>query len=493
VDIAVIGALGLSFAVALASWRAGLLLVLLTGFVQDPWRKLIEGEPVYLTGLVGGVFAIVAIAMALRRVLPRLETVQGWRRTLRRPVMVFVGVVAVQALLAFGRSGNIWFALLGLAGYLAPLPAALVGYHFAGNERGVRTFLVWYVTLVLATSAGIYLSFAGFDWTTLRQVGPGLLVFSQGTLLEVHTGFWRSPEIAAWHAGTAVCFLMVLGTLERRPGVKTLIAGFVIYLVGAVLLTGRRKMLVEAVVFITLYAGLFAYMRHSARRLAVLVVLVGLTGAFALDFLEPSDTRLGPYLRHGTSGFLDAPGRVEMLGLGSVRWAINRHGLFGVGAGIGSQGAQHFGGGASAVGGAAEAGLGRIVTELGLPGLLVIIWLVLSLGRLTWSSIGRGPSASRSRLEYGLAAFVAANALTFLVASQVFGDIFVLLILGWTVGLLLGCLHQERRGVVFRTFSAAGSGLTGWASCHWRHQLTHPTARDRTAEHDAPATGEQRA
>jgi hypothetical protein len=111
------------------------------------------------------------------------------------------------------------------------------------------------------------------------------------------------------------------------------------------------------------------------------------------------------------------------------------------------------------VGGGAEGGLGRIVTELGLPGLFVIVWLVLSLGLFTWRSIGRGLSGSRASLQSGLAAFVAANAVTFVVTSQVFGDIFVLLILGWTVGLLLRSLREHRAGVPLRTLQRKAAAV----------------------------------
>jgi len=54
----------LAVGIALADWRKGLLACIAVGFVQDPLRKLWPGEPVYLTALVGVVFAAAALGAA---------------------------------------------------------------------------------------------------------------------------------------------------------------------------------------------------------------------------------------------------------------------------------------------------------------------------------------------------------------------------------------------------------------------------------------------
>jgi hypothetical protein len=420
----------------------GLLITLLTGFLQDPLRKLSETEPVLLTGLVAGTFAVTLGSAVLRRGLPRPNKIYGWRDGLSMPVMAFVLIVCVQVVHTAVRTGNPILAVIGLLGYLSPLPAAWVAYRLGRDSGGIRVAISCYVVLVVLISTGVYLSFFGYDWSVLRQVGQGLRVFSQGRLLEVHPGFWRSPEVAAWHAAAGICFLVMLWTMAKRWTTRPLIVGLMLYLIGAGLLAGRRKMLVEVVVFAVGYWALLAYYRHGATRVAALAMVAGVLGApIAIEILEGSVGRLDPYVRHGVSGFRDAPQRFEMLGLGSVQWAIHQHGLLGVGAGSGIQGAQHFGGGTSLVGGTTEGGLGRVMTELGLPGLLALGWLAVALARLIWRSLAR-PAGGEGfeTARYGLAAFLAANLVAFVVASQVYGDLFVLLILGWTVGMLIGSL-----------------------------------------------------
>jgi hypothetical protein len=213
-------------------------------------------------------------------------------------------------------------------------------------------------------------------------------------------------------------------------------------LLGAAFLTGRRKVLVEIVLFLAAYWASLAYARAGARRVVGVAAMVALIAWLALSqLLEPEEIgpRLAPYVRHGATGFADAPDRFSSLGLASVGWAFDQYGLAGAGAGTGSQGGQHFAGEAELVGGAAEGGLGKVTAELGLPGLLAAAWVLTALVWALWRGRAEAQrlSPELAALRYGLLAFLGANAVTFIVASQVYGDLFVLLLLGWSVGFVL--------------------------------------------------------
>jgi uncharacterized membrane protein YidH (DUF202 family) len=157
------------------------------------------------------------------------------------------------------------------------------------------------------------------------------------------------------------------------------------------------------------------------------------------------DNQLNPYVQRGVTVFGEAPDRLSALGLGSVVVdSIRRFGFLGGGLGIASQGSQHFGRSGDMTGYSAEGGLGKITTELGVPGLAVILVLV-GLGARFFKRLihrmRRAPALS-SRFVYGIVALVVANTVTYLVAAQVFGDPFVLLILGLCVGFLLA-IHDR--------------------------------------------------
>ncbi len=434
-------ALVLALGVALVDWRKGLLACIAVGFLQDPLRKLWPGEPIYLTALVGVLVAVVALGAAYRGQLLAINATAEWRH-LRWPVAAFCLVVVGQAVRTLAEHQSVKLAVLGLMAYLAPVTAAAVGYAFAHSAPMLKRFLICYVMFAVAAATGVYLAFLGYDWQVLEQVGSGLILFAQGLRLDLYPGFMRGPEIAAWHAAAGVCVLMILGSTTKRPVGRLAAAALIFLLLGAAVLTGRRKVLVEIVLFLAAYWGWLACARAGARRVVGVAALAALIAWLALpQLLEPEDIgpRLQPYVLHGATGFADAPDRFSSLGLASMGWAFDQYGLAGAGAGTGSQGSQHFAGEAELVGGAAEGGLGKVTAELGLPGLLAGAWVLTALVWALWRgrAEARQLSPELAALRYGLLAFMGANAVGFVVASQVYGDLFVLLLLGWFIGFVL--------------------------------------------------------
>jgi hypothetical protein len=155
--------------------------------------------------------------------------------------------------------------------------------------------------------------------------------------------------------------------------------------------------------------------------------------------LGQMDVRYQRYLERGATVGADISERAQGLGFAPVQWAIEGYGWLGGGLGIASQGAQHFGGGADVYGGAGEGGLGKITAELGVPGLLVAVWLGVAALWYGWQVLlfCSRRSAAVTRLACGLVALLVANFAVFFVATQVFGDLFVLLSLGLVSGFFL--------------------------------------------------------
>ena len=152
------------------------------------------------------------------------------------------------------------------------------------------------------------------------------------------------------------------------------------------------------------------------------------------------------------SVFGDIPERFNNLGLASIGWAYNRYGLLGAGLGSGSQGTHNFGAQAQ---GASEGGLGKIWLELGAPGFVIIAWLALAFTRHLWGilKLVSRQSVPHSRMAFGLASFLVANVAAFSIATQVFGDIFVLLLIGAALGGLLAMPLLAERALQRRVLS----------------------------------------
>jgi hypothetical protein len=391
------------------------------------------------------------------------KPIHSWNNALRIPLALFVLLVLVQTIVGFINTGSAIIAGIGLLAYLAPLPAILLGYQFSRSAGDIIKLIKFYVLGSILIVSGVYLSYLGYDWKTLVSVGEGLIAFAPtGEKLVLYSGFFRSPEIAAWHAAAAVCGLITLSVAIRGQTIIKLAAGAVVpFLLGVLLLTGRRKFLVEIFLFLSSYGLLLVWSQRNAIKSAALMrlALIFATGVAAASVgyiyfaSDVTATNVRPYYARGASVQQDVGERVSIVTIPSFQYVIAQNGVLGSGAGTGSQGAQHFGGGSRIVGGAAEGGLGKVLAELGVPGLALLLWLAISLARYLWSVLAviKEGDPQLSKLALGLLAFLVTNGFVYAIAHQVFGDPFILIILGFFLGFVMAMPRIVQRQQVFAT------------------------------------------
>lgn len=450
------GILFLAAALAFNDWRLGLTLCAATAVFQDVMRKLTPNEPAYFVLFAGVVFAAAAVGAMMRGKRLTPNVIQGWKSQMGQPFTLFLVLVALQAAHSLARFGIPQMTVIGLMVYLAPIPAIVFAYQFALRKgvAGMRLWMWSYVLIAGAALSGVYLEYLGYDWPALGEIGLGLTIYDVGTVLKAFSGFFRSSEIAAWHTAAVSCFLFILLigrriTLPRLALALTLVA----LLASLGVLTGRRKMLVVVTVFVFAYLFLVAWFQNRSTRPAVFAAAAGLLAYVAVvGMMTPdggkSETRymkLDPSQRYqqytvrGKSVFGDIPKRFDELGVQPVMWAVQGFGVFGAGLGTGSQGVQHVAETSAINRGAAEGGLGKITMELGLPGLFLLAWLAWAFSRYVRKLLAAVTRLSHqhARIAYGLVAFLIANTASFSVATQAFGDIYVLMMMGWAVGFLL--------------------------------------------------------
>ena len=435
--------------IALVDWRKGLFAMVVVAFLQDPARKLDFDRPVYFTLLVGVVFAIAYLrAQVDTRFVP--GQLPGWKHFMRTPFTLLVVVLAAQAAQALVVYGKPIIVGIGALSYLAPLPALFAGYHFAlkRGRTGIEALLSWYLIAALLVAPGVVLEYAGFDWQVLGDVGEGFKIYEKEAVLTAHSGFFRASEMAAWHLATAVCFLLLLSSL-RRIAIKrvVLVIAVIVGLLAIGMLTGRRKIFVEIALFISVYASLLSFFGKGGAKLALGAIIGGLVSYLLVIGLiddqsiapDSSSVAFQRYAERTATVTYGVAERFFGLGLEPVEWAIDRFGWFGGGLGVASQGAQHFGGGAEVFGGAGEGGLGKITAELGVPGLAIVLWFAFAAVRYGWSVLlfVSDRSSAVARLAYALVAFLVSNLAVFFIATQLFGDLFVLLMLGLVSGFFI--------------------------------------------------------
>ena len=434
--------LGVCCVLSFVSGRYWLGSILLIGFLQDPVRKFVPNEPVYFVVLVGVLFAFILMSQLAKYGFKQsIEPFEKWTSKLRMPITLFLIVLFLQFANSFFSYGNFTMSSIGLISYIAPLLAIVIGYSSVNSVADIRKFMKIYSAVGIALSLSVFLSFSGFDLQLFKEVGAGLKIYDQGTVLRSYSGFMRTGEIAAWHLATSACFLIILlVTSDKKP---LILVAIVLCLVIAISLTGRRKMIMLISLFCVFFIISYLYYRQTinskyaiASIVAMLIVWLGVEVFFPSNY---DGSEFENYLVRGTSVYGNSLTRFIDLGLGPLNWAIQRVGILGGGLGIASQGSKLFGA-VNVAGGSGEGGLGKIVVELGIPGLLVIFWLVVRfagyLNRLFSLSAQGFVPRNIMPIVIGISAFLAVNALTFTIATQVYGDVFILLMLGLLSGFL---------------------------------------------------------
>ena len=435
--------LGLLFADG--NWRGSLLYSVVIGFLRDPLRKLTPDQPALFVGL--SLLGLLAGALILiQRVggvnLSRLFSGYRWLIPL---IQALAGLVALQSLVSLLNGRPLFVVGIGIGFYAAPLIAAWCGYYLALAPRNVIRFLRLFVGMSLLFTISILAAYSGYQSPLFAEVGLGMQIHVSelGAYVQGLCGLWRSSELAAWSLGAACCFLMILAISSRNPTVITTFSVLMVALLVISTLTGRRKVVVLVAGFLAFYALLLAWRGDSRSKYSVLIG-GGTAGVLLLLLsfsLEESlgSSSLGVFVRR-TGGVWDQLAtRWQSLGVNVIGAALTDGGLLGAGVGATAQGARTLGLETGLSSWAAEGGLGKITLELGLPGILLVLLISLNLVILFGRIItGLQQAAPAYRLlNIGLIAFLASNIPNFAVASQVYGDPFVLSVLGLSAGFVL--------------------------------------------------------
>jgi hypothetical protein len=450
----VLGVVGAVVLLGLFDWRKALYAVVAVGFLQDVVRKLAPGQSVVYTVMVVGAFAGVLAGAIRAGELARFGEVLRWFPRLRAPLAVFAFIVIVQSGVTVYRTGNWILGGLGLLSYLSPLVAIVVGQRAFSSPESMLHWLHGYALLALAVAVSVAAQFAGVASPLFRSIGLDS-VYGVGGRIQMMCGLMRSSEIAAWHLGIGASLLVAFAVGARGRRAQVLTFSAMIFLLATVFLTGRRKMLAEFVLYVLFLAIFLLGIRGGASRLFRYLPTAGIL-AFAgssLLILTGKLDRMMPYLDRGLSVVGESGARFQWMTFGSLSYIVAENGIFGSGAGTGAQGSQYYGGGVRWIGPGAEGGAGKLLAELGVPGALAAVWLAIAIARALRRivHIARSVRPETARLYFGVAALFPANLAVFLTAHQVFGDPFVVLMLG----LLLGATLALPRHAYFEQCAAA--------------------------------------
>lgn len=434
------------------NWRGGLVVTFVIGFLQDPLRKITPGSPSTMVGLVLVAFVLCLLVMFdktggrldLRAMFWTVPAVQEW-------VPLYFAMIAGQAVNSYLRFGDMTLTGLGIAFYTAPAIGLWAGYLIGCNPTLLRRLVVTYVVLCTIFAITVFLDFRGVQNPLFKEVGGGIMITFEGFSAQGASGLWRTSEVAAWHLAAGACLSVTLALSSQRRDSQILfliLAAFFAYLT---IPTGRRKGLVMVLAFVALYLLLFSRKATPASREQVFSSVLGSAAmayaGYALFLISVKGDSFNLYLNRTATAKDDLFGRFNDQGILALTRGLEVSQGFGLGVGAGanlgnlklSAAAQAQRQSIQSLSYVSEGGGGRLVSELGLPGLVVGGGLAYLIGLSLWRNfnmLNRLPSKI-AFLMLGLIAFGLANILFFFSAAQVYSDPFILILMGICFGSFL--------------------------------------------------------
>ena len=426
-------------------WKGAVLFTILAGFLQDPIRKG--------SGIDSSYFAAMSLFFFILTFFILRSKFKDWNLELicwPNPIVIsllpaFFYLLVLQGLNSFARFGDIRLTIIGILFYIIPLISLWVGYRIGSDLKFLKQVLIFYVGLCVITGLSILLSIYGIENNLLQEVGAGIEITGTG---RGFPGLWRTSEIAGWHLAAGASFSFILGMTESKrlkQSVYFLISCALSFLT---ITTGRRKALGLVLIFLAMYILYYALSVKSSKLTKafgslVCVLAISLT-SYGLVFSSDVQSTLEPFFdRSSTLTVEESQDRLRVQGIGAILRGLQVAGPLGFGVGVGSNtGTTDIGterANIQSVVYVSEGGGGRLIIELGGIGITFLIFLfsqiVILYVRIFYLSAGL--ISIGSDILSGLALFTLANAFTFLSASQLYSDPFVLIILGLSSGGIL--------------------------------------------------------
>lgn len=430
-------------AVAVWRWRWGVAAAILIGLVQDPLRKLTPGTPglyamssvpVWLSALAG---AWMEGATRVRAFLARFPRVG-------QAMIIFAAYLPLPAALSAGYGRNtIAITALGALIYGSMFLMLCSGWRYALRPADTSRLLAFYARATAVMLIGGPLNYLGwnerFAAIGTEALGHIWVTHRTGEAVYMLAGFFRSPDVMGWHAATVFMIAIVLA-IRARGSARLAWIGLAVWGALNVWLCGRRKMVSMLPVFLVVYLAL-GFRFHGIRRWAFSAAMAALA-VFIGWHVVTTYIRADAVERFYLTTLREADDSLRGHAVDSVWETIRQAGFWGYGLGMGQQGIHHIKAEMPRLW--QESGPSKLVAELGVPGAVLFLWLLVRLGLTAYHVVGRAAGSALFAETAGIFAILAANLVAGLVSAQIFGDPFIALLMALMLGILLSAADLSK-------------------------------------------------
>jgi len=430
---------GIATLFSIKDWRRGIYLMILIGIVKDPVRKMIPGAPAYLALATVPVWAGILIGAFIEN--PGLwHDFRNSYRKLTTAIIIFLVSLLPAALKSATYGTGSWqVTLIGFFSYSSLIFGLFIGYIYPKYKEDIKKILIFYCIVNAIMLIGTPLEYLGVakGWDALGTdalKGKWVHYGVYGYVIHLVSGFYRSPDVMGWHACTMsmLAIMMALQSSVKQRYFWVIIAGW--GLMGGIL-CGRRKMIFMLPAFASILCLLYWNLpkRIKFSTLLAVILISSSTGVLIYHKMGPSTAIEKYYMQDPRVVF----GRVEAHGYRSLITTYRQSGIFGEGLGTATQGIHHLN--VTKPRTWQEGGLGRILVELGIPGFLCFLFLGFALVTTMWRLVAKqiDPSSTEFILRAGLISLIAANAVSFVVSHQIYGDPTIVCFFSVLIGFVL--------------------------------------------------------
>lgn len=472
--------IGIFSILAVLDWRKGVYLLIALGCLQDPIRKMVPGVPAVLVLATVPVWCAILIGAFTSTSSPWSRFSSSFPSLMKAIGWFLVSLVPAAVISATYGTGSWKLTLVGLFSYFSFVAGMLIGFCFPRKLNDVVRLMAFYCIctsfLLIGTPLDYFGIASGSAVLGTEAFGTEWIRYTGGSYIELYAGFFRSPDVMGWHAA-ATCMLAATLALAAKTRQRRLFwIAVAIWGGAALLLCGRRKMVLMLPAFALIAtwvwtgstAGVLHRMRGAIAGLAILLVV----GLVVYNIVDPEG--MGDYYVSTGEEML---GRVKQHGVSALIVTVRQSGFFGEGLGTATQGTHHL----QVVRPRTwqEGGVSRVLVELGIPGLICFLAVGAHLAHAVYLIAGRVSRYTGTTLcavGAGLSGLFMANAGSFLISHQIFGDPYIMALFTFLVGTLLSV--RRIGGAVDPMPSAAvGHRAVGSPSLPHALPVVNPAAR----------------
>lgn len=430
----------ISTLIARINRHSGIWLMILVGLLADPVRKMIPGTPVYISLGFLPIFAVLFFSIVFNK--KRDGGIFSYFPDMRTPFRIFLLILIINSLRSvIAAPGAFALVVYSMAQYTGWVIAMVFGFYLVENETDLVKFEKMYLLTVTPFLITVFFHLFGWqqEWPVLRAMEFSEAAYTTerfGGPLELLNGLFRNPEPMGWHAMTAAICALFLLVSGRKKMFERLCYG-ILFLLSAscAVLSARRKFPIGIVIFVASF--LLLTLQKSFKKTILyssfLVILLGIGGHYFIK-TEGGDR----YLKSAQSGFEAFHEESERRVIGSIFWAIRRDGFFGRGLGAAPQGSRHVKSAELVQGPGIESGSGKMISELGVPGTLILIYLLFLYLKNIYALYKSKTVLTINKVTIAfLISVVVTNAALFLLSHQVYADPLIGMLTFMSFGFLL--------------------------------------------------------